>query len=80
MGLGIAIVSYNGEAFFRLTADSGLVPDVEDFTRHLREGRPPSSLRHGGLAGGQRGLFASGKNRKIEPWTEAHAAPGQGAS
>jgi diacylglycerol O-acyltransferase / wax synthase len=37
MGLGIAIVSYNGEVFFGLTADPGLVPDVEDFTRHLRE-------------------------------------------
>jgi diacylglycerol O-acyltransferase / wax synthase len=37
MGLGVAIVSYNGEVFFGLTADPGLVPDVEDFTRHLRE-------------------------------------------
>ena len=37
MGLGIAIVSYNGEVFFGLTADPGLVPDVEAFTRHLRE-------------------------------------------
>jgi diacylglycerol O-acyltransferase / wax synthase len=37
MGLGIAIVSYNGEVFFGLTADPGLVPDVEQFTRHLRE-------------------------------------------
>ena len=37
MGLGIAIVSYNGEVFFGLTADPGLVPDVEEFTRHLRE-------------------------------------------
>ena len=37
MGLGIAIVSYNGEVFFGLTADPGLVPDVEAFTRHLRD-------------------------------------------
>lgn len=37
MGLGLAIVSYNGEVFFGLTADPGLVPDVEEFTRHLRE-------------------------------------------
>lgn len=37
MGLGIAIVSYNGEVFFGLTADPGLVPDVEEFTNHLRQ-------------------------------------------
>jgi hypothetical protein len=37
MGLGIAIVSYNGEAYFGLTADPGIVPDVEDFTSRLRE-------------------------------------------
>ncbi|TMD76971.1 MAG: DUF1298 domain-containing protein [Chloroflexi bacterium] len=37
MGLGVAIVSYNGEAYFGLTADPGLVPDVEDFTSRLRE-------------------------------------------
>ena len=37
MGLGVAIVSYNGEAYFGLTADPGLVPDVEDFTARLRE-------------------------------------------
>ena len=37
MGLGVAIVSYNGDAYFGLTADPGLVPDVEDFTTKLRE-------------------------------------------
>ena len=37
MGLGIAIVSYNGEAYFGLTADPGIVPDVEQFTAMLRE-------------------------------------------
>jgi diacylglycerol O-acyltransferase len=37
MGLGIAIVSYNGEVFFGLTADPGLVPDVEEFTHHLEQ-------------------------------------------
>ncbi len=36
MGLGIAIVSYNGEAYFGLTADPGIVPDVEEFTAALR--------------------------------------------
>lgn len=36
MGLGIAIVSYNGQAFFGLTADPGIVPDVEQFTAMLR--------------------------------------------
>lgn len=37
MGLGVAIVSYNGEAYFGLTADPAIVPDVEDFTAKLRE-------------------------------------------
>jgi hypothetical protein len=37
MGLGVAIVSYNGDAYFGLTADPGLVPDVEEFTGRLRE-------------------------------------------
>ncbi|TMC73134.1 MAG: wax ester/triacylglycerol synthase family O-acyltransferase [Chloroflexi bacterium] len=37
MGLGIAIVSYNGDAYFGLTADPGLVSDVEEFTAKLRE-------------------------------------------
>jgi diacylglycerol O-acyltransferase / wax synthase len=37
MGLGVAIVSYNGDAYFGLTADPDLVPDVETFTAKLRE-------------------------------------------
>ena len=37
MGLGVAIVSYNGKAYFGLTADPGIVPDVEEFTTGLRE-------------------------------------------
>jgi len=37
MGLGVAIVSYNGDAYFGLTADPGLVPDVEEFTAKLQE-------------------------------------------
>jgi diacylglycerol O-acyltransferase len=37
MGLGVAIVSYNGNAYFGLTADPGIVPDVEEFTAKLRE-------------------------------------------
>src|SRR6202166_1931226 len=37
MGLGIAIVSYNGEAYFRLTGDPGIVPDVEQLTAMLRQ-------------------------------------------
>jgi WS/DGAT/MGAT family acyltransferase len=36
MGLGIAIVSYNGDAYFGLTADPAIVPDVEEFTTTLR--------------------------------------------
>ena len=37
MGLGVAIVSYNGDAYFGLTADPGIVPDVEEFTLRLEE-------------------------------------------
>ena len=37
MGLGVAIVSYNGDAYFGLTADPAVVPDIEDFTSQLRE-------------------------------------------
>jgi diacylglycerol O-acyltransferase len=37
MGLGVAIVSYNGDAYFGLTADPDLVPDVEEFTAKLRD-------------------------------------------
>ena len=37
MGLGVAIVSYNGGAYFGLTADPSIVPDVEEFTAKLRE-------------------------------------------
>ena len=37
MGLGVAIVSYNGDAYFGLTADPAIVPDVEAFMTRLRE-------------------------------------------
>jgi WS/DGAT/MGAT family acyltransferase len=37
MGLGIAVVSYDGNVYFGISADAGLVPDVEVFARHLRE-------------------------------------------
>ena len=37
MGLGVAIVSYNGDAYFGLTADPGIVPDVEAFCEKLNE-------------------------------------------
>jgi diacylglycerol O-acyltransferase len=37
MGLGVAIVSYNGDAYFGLTADPSIVPDVEEFTAKLQE-------------------------------------------
>jgi hypothetical protein len=30
-------VSYNGDAYFGLTADPGIVPDVEEFTAKLEE-------------------------------------------
>ena len=37
MGLGVAIVSYNGNAYFGLSADPAIVPDVEEFTSKLRD-------------------------------------------
>jgi hypothetical protein len=37
MGLGIAVVSYDGDVYFGISADATLVPDVEVFARHLRE-------------------------------------------
>ena len=37
MGLGVAIVSYNGNAYFGLSADPSIVPDVEEFTSDLRD-------------------------------------------
>jgi WS/DGAT/MGAT family acyltransferase len=36
MALGIAVVSYNGDVFFGLGADPGVVDDVEAFARHLK--------------------------------------------
>jgi diacylglycerol O-acyltransferase len=36
MGLGIAVVSYNGFLYLGFSADSTLVPDVEDFSAHIR--------------------------------------------
>jgi diacylglycerol O-acyltransferase len=35
MGLGVAVVSYNGDTYFGLSADPAVVPDVEEFTRAL---------------------------------------------
>ena len=37
MGLGVAIVSYNGNVYFGLSADPSVVPDVEEFTGNLRD-------------------------------------------
>jgi diacylglycerol O-acyltransferase / wax synthase len=36
MALGLAIVSYNGDVFFGLGADPGVVADVETFAGHLK--------------------------------------------
>src|ERR1700694_2730919 len=37
LGLNVAIVSYNGSVHFGLLADRDLVPDLDDFARHLGE-------------------------------------------
>jgi hypothetical protein len=36
MGLGIAVVSYNGNLYLGFSADSTLVPDVEAFSTQIR--------------------------------------------
>ena len=48
MGLGVAIVSYNGDAYFGLTADPDIVPDVEAFTAKLREAATECAALAGG--------------------------------
>jgi diacylglycerol O-acyltransferase len=52
MGLGVAIVSYNGDAYFGLSADPSLVPDVEEFTRNLRDAAAEFSALVGGRSYG----------------------------
>jgi hypothetical protein len=37
LGLNVAIVSYNGSVHFGLLADRDLVPDLDEFGRHLAE-------------------------------------------
>jgi hypothetical protein len=37
LGLNVAIVSYNGSVHFGLLADRDLVPDLDDFGRHIGE-------------------------------------------
>src|SRR6185312_15483016 len=37
LGLNLAIVSYNGYVHFGMLADRDLVPDLDDFARHLTE-------------------------------------------
>lgn len=36
MALGVAVVSYDGDVYFGLGADPGVVDDVEAFAGHLR--------------------------------------------
>jgi len=51
MGLGVAIVSYNGDAYFGLTADPGVVPDVEEFRTQLMSASA-ACAELAGVAGG----------------------------
>ena len=37
LGLNVAVVSYNGDVFFGVLADRDLVPDLDDFARHLEQ-------------------------------------------
>ncbi|HEX2648085.1 MAG TPA: WS/DGAT domain-containing protein, partial [Candidatus Dormibacteraeota bacterium] len=44
MGLGVAIVSYNGNVYFGLTADPEIVPDIEEFRQKLEEAATACSM------------------------------------
>jgi WS/DGAT/MGAT family acyltransferase len=48
LGLNIAIISYNGSVHFGLLADRDLVPDLDDFGRHL--GRAVVDFREATIA------------------------------
>jgi diacylglycerol O-acyltransferase / wax synthase len=37
LGLNLAIVSYNGSVHFGMLADRDLVPDLDDFAKHLEQ-------------------------------------------
>jgi WS/DGAT/MGAT family acyltransferase len=37
MGVGIAVVSYDGNLYFGFTADPSVVPDMDVFTRHIKD-------------------------------------------
>jgi hypothetical protein len=47
LGLNVAIVSYNGSVHFGLLADRDLVPDLDDFGRHL--GRAVADFKQASL-------------------------------
>src|SRR5258708_977660 len=52
MGLGIAVVSYNGNLYLGFSADSTLVPDVESFWTHIRAAAEECSALAGSASGG----------------------------
>lgn len=59
LGLNIAIVSYNGGVHFGMLADRDLVPDLDDFARHLEE----SAADFKGAATPRSRVVASGARR-----------------
>jgi diacylglycerol O-acyltransferase len=52
MGLGIAVVSYNGNLYLGFSADSTLVPDVESFWTHIRAAAEECSALGASASGG----------------------------
>ena len=64
IGVGIALMSYDGQVFWGFTADYDLVPDLDQFVDLVRE-----SFAGLAEAAGGRGLEATGRRR-------AHAAGG----
>jgi diacylglycerol O-acyltransferase / wax synthase len=73
LGLNVAVVSYDGSVFFGMLADRDLVPDLEEFARHLEQaigdyraaavGKTP---RRGRTPGGSRRRAARPRQKAAE--------------
>ena len=64
LGLNIAIISYNGSVHFGLLADRDLVPDLDEFGRHLGEAVADFKLATGAKKRSVRSGGRSSRTRK----------------
>ena len=71
LGLNLAIVSYNGSVHFGMLADRDLVPDLDDFARHL--GQSVADYQQAAAAAGKRKV-SSGR-RAARPRQKAAKKP-----